>query len=325
MKKIAVLVPETTLINVITDVEHFFDTINQILINRRTDPVFTIELVGLNKVVKLNNGKYNVTVDTLLEEEKSFDIVFVTPLSGDMNEALLLNKAFIPWIIKQYENGAELVSLCLGSFFLASTGLLNNKKCSSHWFLADKFRFLYPQVELVDNAIITEDQGIYSSGGASSYWNLLLHLAEKHTNRSISILASKYFAIDIDRKSQSLFSIFRGQKNHNDEIIKLAQEYIENNIEDRINVDVLADRSLLGRRTFERRFRKATNNSVLEYIHRVKIEAAKRSFESSNKNINDVMLEIGYTDNKAFRTMFRKITGLTPMAYRNKYNIVVFS
>lgn len=142
MKKIAVLVPETTLINVITDVEHFFDTINQILINRRTDPVFTIELVGLNKVVKLNNGKYNVTVDTLLEEEKSFDIVFVTPLSGDMNEALLINKAFIPWIIKQYENGAELVSLCLGSFFLASTGLLNNKKCSSHWFLADKFRFL---------------------------------------------------------------------------------------------------------------------------------------------------------------------------------------
>lgn len=147
-----------------------------------------------------------------------------------MNEALLLNKVFIPWIIKQYENGAELVSLCLVHFFLASTGLLNNKKCSSHWFLAHKFRFLYPQVELVDNAIITEDQGIYSSGGASSYWNLLLHLAEKHTNRSISILASKYFAIAIDRKSQSSFSIFRGQKNHKDEIIKLAQEYIENNI-----------------------------------------------------------------------------------------------
>jgi len=179
---------------------------------------------------------------------------------------------------------------------------------------------MFPEVELVDGSIITEEQGIYSSGGANSYWSLLLHLVEKYTDRETAILASKYFAVDIDRNSQAAFAMFKGQKEHPDEEVREAQKYIEENIESRISVDELAERVAVGRRSFERRFKQATNNSVLEYIHRVKIEAAKRSFENSRKNINEVMFDVGYTDTKAFRSVFKKVTGLTPIEYRNKYN-----
>ena len=120
--------------------------------------------------------------------------------------------------------------------------------------------------------------------------------------------------------SQAAFAMFKGQKEHKDEAIKKAQDYIEHHIEERMNVDELAAKVAVGRRSFERRFRLATNNSVLEYIQRIKIEAAKRSFESSRRNINEVMYHVGYTDTKAFRTTFKKITGLTPVEYRNKYN-----
>jgi transcriptional regulator GlxA family with amidase domain len=161
---------------------------------------------------------------------------------------------------------------------------------------------------------------LYSSGGATSYWNLLLYLIEKYTDRDIAILASKFFAIEIDRNSQNAFMMFQGQKEHEDEEIKLAQEFIEENFQDKITVDTLADKFAIGRRSFERRFKKATNNTIIEYMQRVKIEAAKRSFESSRKNINEVMFQVGYTDTKAFRTIFKKITGLTPVEYRNKYN-----
>jgi transcriptional regulator GlxA family with amidase domain len=126
--------------------------------------------------------------------------------------------------------------------------------------------------------------------------------------------------VDIDRESQAAFMMFEGQKNHEDAEILKAQEFIEKHFHDKITVDALADRVTIGRRSFERRFKKATNNSVLEYIQRVKIEAAKRSFESSRKNITEVMFDVGYTDTKAFRTIFKKITGLTPIEYRNKYN-----
>ncbi|HEX8548040.1 MAG TPA: helix-turn-helix domain-containing protein, partial [Cytophagaceae bacterium] len=169
-------------------------------------------------------------------------------------------------------------------------------------------------------SIITEENKLYSSGGANSYWNLLLHLVEKYTDRETAVLASKYFAIDIDRQSQTTFAIFKGQKNHSDVDIKKAQMHIEANFQEKIGVDELACLVSLGRRSFERRFKQVTNNTVLEYIQRVKIEAAKRSFEQSRKNINEVMFDVGYTDTKAFRTIFKKVTGLTPIEYRNKYN-----
>ena len=114
--------------------------------------------------------------------------------------------------------------------------------------------------------------------------------------------------------------LFEGQKTHEDEDILKAQDFIEKNYMEKITVDQLADMLSIGRRSFERRFKKATNNTVVEYLQRVKIEAAKRSFESSRKNINEVMFNVGYTDTKAFRTIFKKITGLTPIEYRNKYN-----
>lgn len=145
---------------------------------------------------------------------------------------------------------------------------------------------------------------------------------EKYTDRDTAILTAKYFAVDIDRESQSAFTMFIGQKNHDDTEIRQAQEYIELHFQEKISVEDLADRFAVGRRSFERRFKKATNNTPLEYLQRVKIEAAKRSFESSRRNVNEVMGDVGYTDTKAFRDVFKKITGLTPVEYRNKYHKV---
>jgi transcriptional regulator GlxA family with amidase domain len=136
----------------------------------------------------------------------------------------------------------------------------------------------------------------------------------------MAILTSKFFAIEIDRKSQSPFIMFNGQKKHEDEPIKLAQEFIESNVTERISVEELALKFAIGRRHFERRFKKATNNTPVEYIQRVKIEAAKKHLENSRKNVNEVMYEVGYSDTKAFRTVFKKITGLSPIDYKNKYN-----
>lgn len=189
----------------------------------------------------------------------------------------------MPWIIKQYNKGAEVASLCLGAFLLASTGLLNGKECSTHWLFANEFRSMFPEVDLVDGNIISEEQGLYSSGGASSYWNLLLHLIEKYAGRQIAIHASKYFAIEIDRKTQSPFIMFNGQKKHEDEPIKQAQTFIENNVTERISVEELAVKFAIGKRHFERRFKKATNNTPIEYIQRVKIEAAKKCLNQAEK------------------------------------------
>lgn len=323
MKKVSILVPESSVMQAIADPQYLFTTANHFLLAAGKSSLFDVELVGAKREVKLNNGSYSIHTDRLLKEVKKTDVVFVPALFGDMSTAIGKNRAAIPWLVEQYNKGAEIASLCVGAFLLASTGLLNGKKCSTHWGFQSEFREKFPEVNVVEGNIVTEERRIYTSGGANSYWNLLLHLLEKYTNRETAILASKYFAIDIDRNSQAVFSMFKGQKDHHDEEILKAQKYIEDNVHEKITIDELADIAFISRRTFERRFKQATNNSVLEYIHRVKIETAKRSFETSRKNINEVMFDVGYSDTKAFRTMFRKVTGLSPIEYRNKYNKLV--
>jgi transcriptional regulator GlxA family with amidase domain len=321
MKQVAILVLNNAVSASIADPCILFNGVNDFLQSAGKPPAFKVQLAGLTKAVKLHNGVFTVNTDILLKDLKKTDIVIIPALGGEMGTALKKNEAFIPWIIKQYKKGADVASLCVGAFLLASTGLLNGKECSTHWIMANRFREMFPEVTLVDGRIVTEQNGLYSSGGATSYWNLLLHLVEKYAGREMAIMASKVYALEIDRKSQSPFIMFNGQKEHVDEPIKEAQNYIESKISERISVGELAGRFAIGRRHFERRFKKATNNTPVEYIQRVKIEAAKKHFETSRKNVNEVMYDVGYSDTKAFRTMFKKITGLSPLDYKNRYNI----
>lgn len=319
MKNVCILVPKTAVIEAVADPHYMFNAVNEFMLQSGRPQLFNIVLAGLEKDIKLGAGAFTVHAGKLLNEVISPDLIILPALSGDMKEAIGLNETMLPWIISQYKQGAELASLCMGAFLLAATGLLDGKKCSTHWMAANEFRQMFPAVQLVDGLVITDDQGIYSSGGANSYWNLLLYIVEKYTDRDTAIMAAKYFAIDIDRNSQNAFTIFRGQKAHEDKAVLQAQEFIEQHYHDKISINLLADKYAIGRRSFERRFKKATHNTVIEYLQRVKIEAAKRDFENSRKNITEVMYDVGYTDSKAFRALFKKLTGLTPVEYRNKY------
>jgi len=321
MKHISILVPEGAVaLSTIEGSYIAFTKVNDFLVDMGKSPLFKIQLIGLTKEPQHYSKFFTVVPDLEVNDFPKTDLIIIPATNGDMKQVIQQNAAFVPWMIQQYKEGAELASLCVGAFLLASTGLVKGKQCSTHWMAAHEFSHLFPDVNLVSEKIITDEQGIYSSGGAHSFWNLLLYLIEKYVNREMAILASKYFVIEIDKSSQSSFIIFRGQKEHEDEEIKKAQDYIEQHYTNKITVDELAGEFAIGRRSLERRFKKATSNTVTEYVQRVKIEAAKKSFETNRKNINEVMFDVGYTDIKAFRDVFKKITGMTPIDYRNKFN-----
>lgn len=321
MKHISILVPEgdCSLTN-IEGTHQIFSEVNSFMARAGKPHLFTIQLVGLNKHAKIKKGFFSIHPDRVIEEVTQTDLIIIPALQGDLKVTLELNSDYIPWLIKQYKRGAKIASLCLGSFLLASTGLLKGRKCATHWVVANDFRAMFPDVNLVTDKILTDEQGIYSSGGAYSSLNLVLYLVEKYAGREMAILCSKVFQIEIDRNSQSAFMIFNAQKDHEDEAIKKAQEFIENNVKDKITIDQLALELAVGRRNLERRFKQATSNTIVEYIQRVKIEAAKMSLELSRENVNEVMYNVGYTDPKAFRITFKKITGLSPIEYRNRYS-----
>ena len=320
MKHISILVPQGAILGSLEGSRQLLTQVNEFFRAKGKPPVFKVQLVGLAKETRLTGGLFTANADLLLKDVKHTDLIIIPALDGEIGAAIEKNKDFIPWIIKQYQGGAEVASLCLGAFLLASTGLVNGRKCATHWMAEGAFRHMFPEVHLVTEKIITDEKGIYSSGGAFSYLNLILYLIEKFAGRDMAILAAKVFAIEIERESQLSFTIFQGQKEHEDEAVRKAQEFIEKNFQDKITVEQLTSMFAVGRRNFERRFKKATSNTVVEYMQRVKIEAAKMSLERSRENVNEVMYKVGYTDTKAFRTTFKRITGLSPIEYRNKYN-----
>ncbi len=321
MKRISILVPRgATSLGCIEGSFIGFSRANEVLEKLGRPPLFDVKLVGMTKEPQIYDRLFTVRPDFAIAEVAKTDLIIIPAVNGNMDEVIAANKGFFPWIVEQYKNGAEVASLCVGAFLLAATGLVEGKKCATHWLAQNEFRRMFPNVNLVSEKVITDEKGVYSSGGANSFWNLIMYLIDKYAGREVAIMCAKIYEIEIERDSQAPFVIFSGQKNHDDEPIKEVQSFIESNFHKKITIEQLAAMSAMGRRTFERRFKKATTNTVVEYMQRVKIEAAKKSLETNRKNVNEVMYDVGYTDTKAFRTTFKKITGLSPIDYRNKYN-----
>jgi transcriptional regulator GlxA family with amidase domain len=282
--------------------------------------LYKIEVAGISKKVEYYDGLFSVKPHTTISAITKTNLIIIPSLNHDYRKTMMANKKIADWLTQQYKQGAEIASICTGAFLLASSGLLDGKNCSTHWSASDDFRAMFPKINLQTDKLITDENGIYTNGGAYSFLNLLIYLVEKYYDRQTAIFCSKVFQVEMDRQSQSEFIIFKGQKLHDDEMVQQAQEFIETNIDEKISVEQLSSRFAVGRRNFDRRFIKATGNTPVEYVQRVKIESAKKAFEASRKTINEVMYEVGYSDVKAFREVFRKVTGITPLEYRKKYN-----
>lgn len=323
MKKVVILLLKGANLSSIENPRQGFEEANQYLIANGRQPLFQVQLAAAEPKVQLNNGLYEVQAQLLVSEIYHADLILVPALQEPISRYVQENRGIIPWLVEQYRAGAEIASLCMGAFLLAGTGLLNHKSCVTHWKASNDFARLFPEVNLVADKILTDENGVYTSSGAFSASNLVLYLIEKYAGRDVAIYCSKYFQIDIQRSSQSPFIIFSGMRDHGDDAIREVQEYIEQNFEERLPVDVLCERFAMGRRTFERRFKKATTNTVVEYIQRVKIEAAKKLLEQGRKTIQEAMYHVGYNDVKAFRDVFKRITGMTPVDYKLKYEKIL--
>ncbi len=324
MKHISILIPKghISVVNV-AGTHQMLSWVNEFYKETGRDPLFQIQLVGLDTEADSKGGLFATKPEVRIEDITKTDLIIIPAIHDDFETVINRNKDFMPWIVNRYKEGAEAVSLCISSFFLAATGLLDGKPCSTHWQFANIFKEQFPKAILTDERIVTDSDGIYTSGGAYAFTNLVIYLIEKYAGRETAVMAAKGFMIDIERSSQSPFMVFSGQKNHKDDMVLKAQEYIEENYQDKISVNDLCKNMALSRRTFERRFKNATSNTVLEYLQRVKIEAAKKELEKGRKTVNEVMYEVGYNDAKAFRDVFRKVTSISPLQYQKKYSVAI--
>ncbi|CAD5254220.1 MULTISPECIES: GlxA family transcriptional regulator [unclassified Imperialibacter] len=321
VKHLSIIVPngENNLSSIVGSYK-IFSRANALWKEKGNGDLFKIELVGVAGQVDFHGGLFSVNTHTTISRVQKTDLIIIPSLNHNYKQALSENKQLLNWLVKHYKEGASIASICTGAFLLAATGLLDGKTCSTHWSADAEFRQRFPEINLKTDKLITDEDGIYTNGGAFSFLNLIIYLIEKYYDRQLAIYCAKVFQIDMDRSFQSAFSIFNGHKKHNDKEVYEAQVYLELNYQDKISIGDLSDKLHVGRRNFDRRFISATGLTPLEYLQRVKVEAAKKFLENTRKTVGEIMYDVGYSDTKAFRTVFSRITGVSPNDYKSRYN-----
>jgi transcriptional regulator GlxA family with amidase domain len=321
MKKIAFIIPAGKIkLSSLFGAMEIFEHANNFYASNNKKTYYQVEVIGTDLPQSLVHSELSLTTPSYKLAENDPDLIIIPGVYENINYASSENKNLLEWMVEKHKAGCQLASLCTGAFMLASTGLLNGKDCTTHWAAEKLFMERFPEVRLCTDKLITDQNGIYTAAGANSSLNLILYLLNKFNGHETALYCSKILQLDIGRDSQLPFMIFKGQRNHEDQTIKDVQEFIEGHIDERITVEFLADKFAISKRNFIRRFKKATKSLPIEYIQKTKVEAAKQSLELNRKNVNEVMYSVGYTDIKAFRTIFRKLTGYSPTEYQQKFS-----
>jgi len=244
------------------------------------------------------------------------------PFISTLERLQTLLQPMIEALRQQHGRGALITSACSGSFVLAETGLLDGRRATTHWSLADTFRQRYPKVDLRANEIMTEDDRILCSGAITSYFNLALRLVEIFTGGSLAAATAKTLLIDTSRISQASYKTLtvQDQQTHSDPLVARAQDWMEKHLQEHFRLADLASYLAASERTVNRRFKLALGETPLGHLQSLRIDLAKRLLETSDLTIEAISERIGYGDLSAFRRLFKRETSLSPRAYQQRFS-----
>ncbi|MBE9466588.1 GlxA family transcriptional regulator [Dyadobacter subterraneus] len=320
MVQLALLITKRHRLLSVAAILDVFESVNRFYQAQGESSFFDIKLFTLaSESADQTFGNYELQPIETAEQQ---NIILIPAFASDVTQvAVGENIQFIPWLQKQYQNGAEIASFCTGAFLLAATGLLNGKSATTHVNSTSAFAANFPAVRLYGDAIVTDEEGIYTSGGATSSFHLMLHLLKIYCGREVVLHIAKLFAIDMDREQQAYFGTFQPPLNHGDILVTMAQKKIEDAYQESSTIEEMIQDIPASRRNVVRRFKLATGVTPIEYLQKTRIEAAKKLLELTDQSVLEVMLNSGYNDLKAFRQLFKKSAGMTPKSYREKFNV----
>ena len=287
--------------------------------NNQHKPLLNVTIASSKKTKTTSSTGIEIKAQEVISNIKKCDLIFIPGTTCQIDKIIRENPEMIKWIKNQYQNGAKIITYCTGTFILAATGLLEGKNAVTHWFQEEKFKCTYPDINLLSHKVLMHEDNLFLGGGGASYQNLLLYVIEKTLGKNVFLFTSKILLLDMEKESQSAYSFFQSQKQHNDKEILLTQNFIETNFKLKHSLQNLSDIAGMSERSFLRRFKNATGNTPIQYIQRVKIEQSKKMLEEENKTFEEISRELGYEDISSFRKLFKKITGITPSKYKEKY------
>jgi len=269
----------------------------------------------------LCDGPIHIQPMTSIHRIRKTDLIFIPTTGLSLDDVVERNAPVVPWLKRWHKRGADVASVCSGVGLVAATGMLDGKRATTHWALADRFREKYPKVKWMPELMVTEDRGFYCGGGVHAALDLSLYLVEKFCGHDIALESAKALLIETPRAWQAGFAVVPLKTEHNDEAISTAQDWLHQNFHRPFPLEAPAHRVGMSLRNFVRRFKQATGDSPLAYLQKLRIAAAKRLLESNHRTMQEISDAVGYRDVAFFRTLFQRHTGVSPSAYRERFGV----
>lgn len=283
------------------------------------EPRFSVRTVSVDGRPVLGGAGVHIMPDGPLSSVERTDLVLIPSGGTDIDDMIEKNAAVIPWLRDLHAKGALVAGVCTGVALLAEAGLLDGRRATTHWAVAENFRQRYPEVDWQPQMLVTEDRGVLCGGGVYASIDLALYIVEKLCGRDVAMGCAKSLVVQMPRTYQTSFAVLPIGREHGDAVVRSGEDWLHKHFPDDIDLDELASDLALTPRTFLRRFKTATGETPLAYLQRLRIEAAKPMLEEDRMTIQEVGLAVGYEDVAFFRYLFKRHTGLAPGAYRERF------
>ena len=289
------------------------------LTGTQTTPRFRVTTASADGHPVNCDGGIQIRPNIALNEVGKTDLIFVPTTGLNVDDVVKRNAPIVPWLKRRSGRGVAVASVCSGVGLVAAAGLLDGKRATTHWGLAERFREKYPRVKWMPELMVTEDSGFYCGGGVNASLDLSIYLVERFCGHEIAMQTAKALLIETPRAWQAGFAIVPLKTDHTDDAISSAQEWMHKNFAKTFLLEDPARRVGMSVRNFVRRFKHATGDSPLAYLQKLRIAAAKRMLENNHRSMQEISDAVGYQDIAFFRSLFQRHTGVSPSAYRDRF------
>ncbi len=290
-----------------------------VLTGKRADPGFRVTTASADGRAVHCDGEIRIQPSAALADVRKTDLIFIPSSGISLDDVVERNAAVVPWLRRWHKRGTPIASVCSGVGLVAATGMLDGKRATTHWGLAERFREKYPRVKWMPELMVTEDHGFYCGGGVNASLDLSLYLVERFCGHEVAMQSAKALLIETSRAWQAGFAIVPLKTDHSDDSISSAQEWLHQNFHQTFPLEAPARRVGMSLRNFVRRFKHATGDSPLIYLQKLRVAAAKRLLESDHRTMQEISDAVGYQDPAYFRSLFQRHTGVSPSAYRRRF------
>ena len=283
-----------------------------------------LRLVSCGEDLPGQFGRLPITPNCTLDSDPDFDVVYLPALWRNPARTGVLRARLRPWLVRQFERGADIAAVGTGVSLLAASGLLDGKAATTHWYYFETFEREFPRVDLKRQFFITQAGSLYCAASINSLADVTVNLIERAYDRATAHHVERNFSHEI-RRTYEEYRYMDGENSPlDDELVVEAQAWIENNLSTQITIAELAARLRISSRTLNRRFLAALGTSPRSFWQRERVRFAKGLLENTNLTISEVAYRVGYEDAGHFARLFGREMSVTPSEYRQTVRAKLF-